>query len=108
MGHRGYRGLLVTAAVGAVVLAATPARADPAAIAPVAPTPVVDMSVCDAGPVMCPIYGVLLDGAELMVGNTMAMMTYALCMGPVEPGHGAIIPPIVYNYRPWCHQPPTQ
>ena len=95
-----YRGLFVAAVLGAAVIASAPAQADP-----VSPTPVVDMSTCTSGPVLCPIYGVLLGLGEFTVGNTMAMLTYAFCLGPVEPGHEVILPPIIYDFRPWCPAP---
>ncbi|TSE01541.1 hypothetical protein FOS14_03090 [Skermania sp. ID1734] len=98
-----FRAFLGAAILGIAVVGVAPAQADP-----VAPTPVVDMSSCPSGPVLCPIYGVMLDVAEVMVVNTLGLLTYGLCFGPVPPGHGAIIPPVVYNYRPWCPpQPPS-
>ena len=95
-----YRGFLVAAAVGAAVGLGAPAHADP-----VSPSPVVDMSTCPSGPVLCSIYGALLGVTEVMVANTMAVLTYGLCLGPVDPGYGAIIPPVVYDHRPWCPAP---
>lgn len=97
-----YPGFLVAAVVGAAIVGSTPAQADP-----VSPTPVVDMSVCTAGPVLCGISGALIGLTEVIVGNTMAVVTYGLCFGPVQPGHGAILPPVVYDYRPWCPRPPA-
>ncbi len=65
------------------------------------------MSVCTAGPVLCGISGALIGLTEVIVGNTMAVVTYGLCFGPVQPGHGSILPPVVYDYRPWCPRPPA-
>lgn len=84
-------------------MGAQPALADPAP-----PKPIIDMSVCTAGPLLCGFSGLTLTITDVMIGNTMGLISYGLCTGPVPPGHGSILPDVIYDNRPWCAKHPPQ